>query len=110
MPAGDRHASLREQIHELVCTLELGRERHMAHRPGSEQTLEQTTVGVAPRVGRMRPEPFRRDERSLEMRADDVRGVAVSWDFAQCRGQLVLGGRDERRLVGGYAALEQRLA
>ena len=51
-----------------------------------------------------------RDERALEMRADDVRRGTVLADLAERRRQLVLGRRDERRLVRGHAAREQRLA
>ncbi len=110
MAAGDRHAALPQQLHELVRTFQLGRKRDMTHRSRSEQPLEQTTVGIAPRLGRMRPEPLRRDERALEMRADDVRRGTVQRHLVQRRRQLVFGRGDERRLVGGHAAREQRLA
>src|SRR5216684_3930740 len=58
----------------------------------------------------MRPEPLRRDERPLEMRADDVRCGAVLRNLVQRRRQLVLGRRDEGRLIGGHTAREQRFA
>src|SRR6266508_497012 len=110
MAARNRYAALPQQLHKLVRTLQLGRQRDMTHRSSSEQPLEQTTVGIAPRLGRMRPEPLGRDERALEMRPDDVRRGTVQWNLAQRRRQLVLGRGDERRLVGGHAAREQSLA
>ena len=90
MAAGNRHAALPQQLHELVRTLQLGREGDVAHRSRSEQTLEQPTVGVASRLRRMRSEPLRGDERTFEMRTDDVRSGAILRNLVQCRRQLVL--------------------
>ena len=40
VPTRDRYAALPQQLHQLVCTGELRRQRHVAHRPGSEQPLQ----------------------------------------------------------------------
>src|SRR5207245_1354573 len=57
----------------------------------------------------MRPKPLRSNERTFEMRADDVRVGTILWNLAQCRRQVVLWRSDERRLIRGHSALEQRL-
>ena len=82
----------------------------MAHRAGGEQPLEQRTVGIASRLGRVRPQPLGRDERPFEMRAEDARRRSVRRNLPEGSNQLVLGRCDERRLVGRDAALQQRLA
>src|SRR5439155_22393588 len=73
MTARDGHASLTQQIHQLVGTRKLGRERHVAHRAGVEEASQQPAIRVAPRLRRTRAEPLRGNERTFEMRTDDVR-------------------------------------
>ena len=58
----------------------------------------------------MRAQAFRRDERSLEVRAEDVRGGAVLRQLAERRGQVLLSRRDERGLERGHSRAEESLA
>ena len=87
-----------------------GRQRHQPHRARVEQALEERQIGIAPGRGLVRPEPGRREERALEVHAEDPRARLVGRHFAHRCEHLLLGARDQRRQVRGDAALEQRRA
>ena len=89
---------------------ELRRERHRAHRAAVEQPLEQRQVGIAARAGDVRPESPRREEGPLEVRPEDARILRLARHLRERGEQRLLGRGDQRRLVGGHAGLEQRLA
>jgi hypothetical protein len=55
-------------------------------------------------------EALRREERTLEVRADDPRAAALARHGAQRRGEVDLGRGDEGRLEGGDAGGQQRFA
>ena len=54
----------------------LRRERHQPHRPAVDQPVEEREVRVAPRRCDVRAEAPRREERPLEVDAEDQRVVA----------------------------------
>src|SRR4051812_14739116 len=58
----------------------------------------------------MRPQPFRGDERAFEVRAEHMWRRAVDGYFGERPDELILGRRDEGRLVGRHTALEERAA
>ena len=84
----------------------------MPNRPGREQPLEQVGVGVAPADGRVRAEAPGREERALEVDAEDARArvVAVRRDLRERGDERLLRRGDQRRQERGDAGLEQRLA
>ncbi len=111
MAERDDHASLEEPVDQRVGAGKLGSERHQPHRPAVEQQVEQREVGIASRRRHVRSETLRREERTLEVDAEDpgTAGVALG-DLAHRGEQLVLRRGDQSRQVRGDARLEQRLA
>ncbi len=92
---------------ELEGARKLRRERHHRHPTGVEEPVEQRDVGIPAVRARVRPEPPRRDERPLEVRADDGRARRHR---PQGVDERLLRRGHERRLEGGHARREQRLA
>ena len=66
------------RVDQRVGAGQLGRERHQPDRPAVEQPVEQGEVGVAARRGPVRAEPPRREERALEVHAEDARARRAS--------------------------------
>ena len=58
----------------------------------------------------MRSEPVRGEEGAFEVHAEDARAGKLGGHFAQRGDQVLLGRRDQRRLKGGDAAVEQSVA
>ena len=108
--ARDGHAGEEQPVDQLVRAGKLGREGHHAHRAGAEQPLEQCRIRIPPSGERVDPETVFRQERPLEMNAEDARAADAGRHVAQRCQELLLGRRDERRQVRRDAALEQRLA
>src|SRR3954454_10024906 len=75
---------------------------------GREQPFHQGEIRTAASLRRMRPETCRRNEGTLQMRTQHVRYRAVHGHFCERLDELLLGRRDEGRLVRGHAALEER--
>ena len=76
VPERDDDSPRLEDVDELERPRELGRERHDPHRPGVEEPLEQSQVGIAAIAGGMRAEPARGEERALEVRPEHARARA----------------------------------
>ena len=106
---GDDSARVQE-VDQLERAVELGRERHLRDRACSEQALEECGVRVAAGVDRVGAEAERREERALEMGADHARPDRLARDLGERCDEVLLGRGDQRRLEGGDAVLEQRLA
>ena len=85
VPAGHGDPAPDQLVDELEGAVQLGRERHLAHRAGLEQPPQQGEVGRAAALGVMRAEPLRRQERALEVRADDPRAAALDGHRAPAR-------------------------
>src|SRR5205823_4439463 len=83
-------------------------ERDEADRPGREQPLEERRVRVAPRLGRVRAEAIRREERALEVDAEDPRALGDHRHGPKGRDEILLGRADEGRQVRRHAGLEDR--
>ena len=71
--ARDDDAVCVEHVDQLERPVELRGERHLGHVPGGEQSLEQPGVGVAAGRDRMGAEAEGREERALQVGADDPR-------------------------------------
>ena len=111
VPARDGDAARDEVVDQLERAGQLRRQRHHPHRPRGEQPLEQRSVGIAPAVRRMRAEPPRREERPLEVHAEDARARPDhAGTSASAASKSVLRRRDQRRQERRHARLEQRLA
>jgi hypothetical protein len=110
VPAGDGDATSHELVDELEGAVQLGCERHLAHRAGVEQTTQQREVGCAAALGVVGTETLRRQERPLEVRADDARPAAAGRHGSERRSEIDLRRRDERRLERGDPAGQERLA
>ena len=103
MTAGDRHAALPERPEQLGL---LGGRRPAQHAVGRDDLQRAHVVDGPAEAAPEHPDP------AAEVVGDhpDLGRGTVQRDLVQRRGQLVLGRGDERRLVGGHAAREQRLA
>ena len=97
-------------VDQLERAFELRSERHVRHRPGREEPLEQSAIRVAARGCGMGAEALRRQERPFEVGADHARPDRDIGDSAERRRQLVLRSGDERRLEGGHAGRGESLA
>src|SRR6266508_6006316 len=63
VPARHDDAALAQEVDELERAGQLRRQRHVAHMPGCQQTLQQRPIRIAPRLRRVRAETLLRDER-----------------------------------------------
>ena len=107
---GDRHSSLEQSAHEIVCALKLWRERHKADGAGCEETVQQLRVRVAARVRRMRAEPRGGEERTFEMCTQDTSASGCARQLAKRGDDVLLGRGHEGRKKGRDAGCEERLA
>ncbi len=103
-------AAARQQVDQLERAVQLRRERHRGHGACVEQAREQRRIWVAARVDGVRPEPHRREEGPFEVDADHARADGLPRDLGERGDELGLGRRDQGRLEGRDAALEERLA
>ena len=82
-PAETDDAALAQPLDQRVGAGQLGRERHLGHAAGVEQAVEQREVGRAQVLERVRARALGREERALEVRAEDARARAVRRHRAQ---------------------------
>ena len=82
----------------------------MGHGSGIQQPPQQRRVGRPPALGGVGAQAQRREERALEVGADDARTAAVDRHRAQGGHEAGLRRGDERRLKGGDAGGQQRRA
>jgi hypothetical protein len=108
--AGDRDPAGDQLVDELEGAVQLGRQRHLAHRAGIEEAAQQREVGRAAALRVVGAQALGRQEGPFQMSADDPRPAAAGRHRGQRGGQIDLRRSDERRLEGGHAAGEQGLA
>ena len=106
----DRDATRMEEVDEGERSGKLRCEGDEPDLARLEQALEQRSIRIAPARRRMCPEALRRDERPFEMHPEDAGAAYPGGHGAERADGLGLGGRDERRQIGGHAGLEQRVA
>jgi hypothetical protein len=104
------HAALVQQVDDGTGPDELGRKRHVGDRAGGEQPLGQRDVRIAARRRRVHAEPLRRDERALEVDAEQAGADRVDRNLGEPRKQLLFRCSDEGRMERRHAGLEQCLA
>jgi hypothetical protein len=110
VPSRDRDAALAQPLDERVRPGQLRRERHLRHCTRVEQPVEQRDIRPAQMGERVRSRAIGREERPLEVRAEDARARCIRRHRPQRLDGHLLRRRDERRLVGGHAGEQQCLA
>ena len=108
--ARDDDAALLQHVDQLERSVQLGSERHLRDRPGLEQPLEESQIGISARRRWVCAEALGREKRALEMGAEDARSRRCRRNRIQRCDEIRLGRGDEGRLECRHACFEQRLA
>src|SRR5919106_2303245 len=109
MPARDRDLVAEERVDERVGARELRGESDEPDGPRGQEALEELPVGISTSVRPVDAEAPRREERPLEMGAQDARPVRAGRQPVERGEQTVFGSGDEGREVRRDARLEQRV-